>query len=41
MSELEAELANGSKLNFDQSFLQFNGKKKYMRSVPLDLNLNA
>ena len=28
MSEFEIELANGSELNFDQPFLQFNLKKK-------------
>ena len=42
MSEFEIELANGSELNFDQPFLQFNlKKKKYMRRVLLDLNLNS
>ena len=28
MTELEIELAHGRGLNFDQSFLQFNPKKK-------------
>ena len=38
MPELEIGLADGSELNFDQFFLQFNAKKK---RVLLDLNLNA
>ena len=28
MSELEIELVDGTELNFDQSFLQFNVKEK-------------
>ena len=38
MPELEIGLADGSELNFDQFFLQFNAKKK---RVLLGLNLNA
>ena len=41
MPELEIRLADGSELNFDQTFLQFNAKKKYLRRVVLVLNLNA
>ena len=32
MPELEIGLADGSELNFDQSFLQFNAKKVYAKS---------
>ena len=39
--ELEIGVADGNELNFDQSLLQFNAKKKYMRKILLDLNLNA
>ena len=41
MTELEIGLADGSGLNFDQSFLQFNTKKKIYAKSFLDLNLNA
>ena len=41
MPEVEIGHVDGSKLNFDISFLQFNGKKKYMRRVLLDFTLNA
>ena len=41
MPELEIRLVDVGELNFDQSFLQFNVKKKYMRRVLLNLNLNA
>ena len=41
MPELDIGLVDGDKLNFDQSFLQFNAKKNYMRTVLLDLTLNA
>ena len=41
MPELEIGLVDVSELNFDQSLLQFNAKKKLMRRVLLDLNLNA
>ena len=41
MPERDIGLADGE-LNFDKSFLQFNGKKKiYMRRVLLDLTLQA
>ena len=39
--ELQIGLADGSELNFDQCFQHFNVKKKYMRRVLIDLNLNA
>ena len=39
--ELEIGLADVSTLNFDQSFLQFNAKKKIMRRNLLNLNLHA
>ena len=41
MLELEIGLADVSALNFDQSFPQFNAKKKQMRRDLLDLYLNA
>ena len=42
MPELDIGVVDGGELNFDQSFLQFNVKKKiYMRRVLLDLTLNA
>ena len=41
MSKLEIRLVDGGELNFNQSFLQFNVKKKYRRRVLLDLTLNA
>ena len=43
MSELKIGLANVSELNFDQSFPQFNAKKKnkWEEFFYLDLNLNA
>ena len=41
MPELDKGLVDGDELNFDQSFLQFNAKKNYMRTVLLDLTLNA
>ena len=41
MPELEIELADVSELNFDQSFQQFNAKKKINAKKFLDLNLNA
>ena len=40
MPQLEIGLVDGCKLNFDQSFLQFNAKKKYKQRVLLNLNLN-
>ena len=33
MPDFEIGLVDGGKLNFDQSFLQFNMKKNYMRRV--------
>ena len=40
MSELEIGLVDEGEINFDQSFLPFNAKKKkYLRRVLLDLNL--
>ena len=33
MAELEIKLVDGSESNFDKTFLQFNVKKKYERSV--------
>ena len=41
MPQLEIGLADGCELNFDQSFLQFNAKKKHMQRVLLNLNLNV
>ena len=42
MPELKIGLLDGGELNFDQSFMQFNvKKKKYRRRVLLDLALNA
>ena len=42
MPELDIGVVDGGEWNFDQSFLQFNVKKKiYMRRVLLDLTLNA
>ena len=41
MSELEIGLVDWGELNFNQSFLRFNVKKKYRRTVILDLTLNA
>ena len=41
MPQLEIGLVDGCELNFDQSFLQFNAKKKYMQRVLLNLNLNV
>ena len=40
MPELENGLVDGDELNFNQSFLKFNvKKKKYRRRVILDLTL--
>ena len=33
MAELEIKLVDGSETNFDETFLQFNVKKKYELSV--------
>ena len=41
MPERKIGLADVSALNFDQSFLPFNAKKKKMQRNLLDLNLNA
>ena len=41
MPQLEIGLVDDRELNFDQSFLQFNAKKKYMQRVLLNLNLNV
>ena len=41
MSEVKIGLAVVSALNLDQSFLQFNAKKKKMQKNLLDLNLTA
>ena len=41
MPELEIGLVDGGELNFNQSFLKFNVKKKYRQRVILDLTLNA
>ena len=41
MPELKIGLADMNALNSDQSFLQFNAKKKKMQRDLLDLNLNA
>ena len=41
MPELEIGLVDGDELNFNQSFLKFNVRKKYRRRVILDLTLNA
>ena len=41
MPELKIGLADVSALNSDQSFLQFNTKKKINERDLLDLNLNA
>ena len=41
MPELKIGLADVTAFNFDQSFLQFNAKKKINRRNLLDLNLNA
>ena len=40
MLKLKIGLVDVSALNFDQSFLQFNAKKKMQRNLP-DLNLNV
>ena len=37
----ELGLADVGELNFDQSFLQFNAKKKCMPRLLLDFNLNT
>ena len=42
LEELEIGFVDGGELNFNQSFLQFNvKKKKYRRGDFLDLTLNA
>ena len=38
MPKLEIGFADGSELNFDQSFLQFNAKKQNTGKVLLNLN---
>ena len=41
MPELEMGLVNGSELNCNQYFLQFNVKKKMQARFLLDLTLNT
>ena len=41
MPELEIGLVDGGELNFNQSFLKFNVKKKIQAKSFLDLTLNT
>ena len=41
MPELDIRVTDGGELNFDQPFLQFNVKEKYIRRVFLNLTLNV
>ena len=41
MPELEIGLVDGGKMNFNQSFLKVNIKKKCRRRVILELTFNA
>ena len=41
MSEHEIDLADGGELNFNQSFLKFDERKKCRRRVILNLPLNT
>ena len=41
VKHLFKKIADGGELNFDQPFLQFNVKEKYIRRVLLNLTLNV
>ena len=41
MPELDVRVVDWGELNFDQSFLQFNVKEKYIQRVLLNLTLNV
>ena len=41
MPELNIRVVDGGELKFDQSFLQFDVKEKYIQRVLLNLTLNV